>query len=70
MRIRKVVHKPVKLNREGINLVGGIDAAINANIQGGPGSKSSATSKQVTRIVQGGGKSRTYTGDDKKEVQE
>ncbi|MEA2684352.1 MAG: hypothetical protein QOK05_2680 [Chloroflexota bacterium] len=69
MRIRKIVHKPVKLDREGIHLAGGIDAVINANI-GGSGSQSSTTSHQVTRIVQKGRRSRTDTGDQQeKEVE-
>ena len=69
MRIRKIVHKPVKLDREGIHLAGGLDAVINANI-GGSGSHSSTTSHQVTRIVQQGRKSRPDTGEQKdKEVE-
>ena len=78
MRVRKIVHKAVQVNREGIHLAGGIDAAINANI-GGSGSGSSATSRQVRRIdQQGSGRRATggegqtgrhETGDQDKEVE-
>ncbi|GAC1332175.1 MAG: hypothetical protein NVSMB17_11010 [Candidatus Dormibacteria bacterium] len=57
MRIRKVIHKPVKLSQPGVNLVGGLDAVISASIQSGAGN-SSVTSHQVTAVTQQGGRSR------------
>ena len=63
MRVRKIVQKPVNLDRDGIRIVGGLNLVISAN-DGEGGNTTSASSQQDTRIVQGGAKSRTYTGDD------
>ena len=70
MRIRKVIQKPVKLDRDGIHVAGGVDAVINVNINRG-GGKSTSVTGQAARIVQQGGKSRKYTGvDPTKEVEQ
>ena len=63
MRIRKIIQKPVKLDRDGIHLAGDVDAVISVNINRSGGT-SRAVSKRVTRIVQKDGKSRTYTGEE------
>ena len=70
MRVRKIINKPVKLDRDGIHLAGGMNVVLNANIE--TGSHSSATSHQDVPIVQGtegAEKGRTHTGDPHKEVE-
>ena len=70
MRIRKVIRKPVKLDRDGVHLAGDVDAVISVNINRG-GGQSTSVSRQVTRVTQTGGKGRTYTGDtDEKEAEQ
>ena len=67
MRIRKVIHKPLNISRDGVNLAGGIDAVINANIQSG-NSRSSVVSRQVTRVSQGGSRREAFDGQSRKDT--
>jgi hypothetical protein len=69
MRIRKVIQKPVKLDRDGIHFAGDVDAVINVNVNRGRGTTTSVSRRSV-RIVQKGGSSRTYTGEEPKEVEQ
>jgi hypothetical protein len=55
MKIRKIIHKKVRHNKKGVNVVGDIDAVIAANIDEG-GTRSHVSSRQ--RIVQRSGRTR------------
>ena len=71
MRIRKTIDKPIRYQRDGINVVGGINAHVSANVSEG-GSVSGTSVRSRNRIVQRNGRTEidreTTTLEDHEEV--
>lgn len=55
MKVRKNISEPIDIERDGVRVVGGINAVVNANINE-PGT-SVSSSRQKIRIKMRGGKS-------------
>jgi hypothetical protein len=56
MKIRKIVRKTLDEHRDGVDVVGGVHAAISANVNEKRGSSSRVSSRQRLRVVQRGGR--------------
>lgn len=67
MKFRKVIKKPIAVNEDGVQIAGGVNAVIDANV-GEQDSHSKVSSKQSIRVVQRGGEThiedRNETSDD------
>ena len=67
MRVGKFIRKPVRWDRDGVRLVGGLGLTISANF-GENGSQVSASNEQVSPVTQQGDhRSRTHTGAESQE---
>lgn len=53
MRFRKVIDEPIAHSEDGVNVAGGINAVVEANI-GEEASRSATSSKQKIRVEQRG----------------
>jgi hypothetical protein len=54
MKIRKVINRPIHLERKGVNVAGGLTGAISANV--GESGANEVASKSEVRIVQKDGR--------------
>ncbi len=50
MRVRKIIRKRIRHDKDGVQIAGDINAVVAGNVNEGPGAGSTATSRQ--RIVQ------------------
>jgi hypothetical protein len=57
MKVKKVINEPINEQQDGVNVAGGINAVISANV-GESGSSTSVSSRQ--RIVQRDGKTEVF----------
>ena len=55
MKINEVFKKKLRNAKDGVNVVGGIDAVVSANVNE-PGTHTHVSTKQRRRIVQRGGR--------------
>ncbi len=64
MRIRKVINEPIDVERDGVNIAGGVNAVVAANVNE-PGSTTSVSSRQriVQRSKRSSGRKRKETSD-------
>ena len=60
MKIRKVVRKTIDEHDDGVDVVGGVNAAISANVGEKGGTTSRVSSRQRIRIVQRGGRTEVH----------
>ena len=56
MRIRKVARKTIDEHHDGVDVVGGVNATISANVGEKGASSSRVSSRQRIRVVQRGGR--------------
>jgi hypothetical protein len=72
MKLRKVIQKQFRRNRDGISVAGGVDAVVSASVNE-PG-RTETSVRSHTRIVQRNGRTEIYeaepeTGSEGKETQ-
>ena len=58
MNLRKVIHRTLRHSKDGVNVAGGIDAVVNANVNEPGESRTSVRSR--TRIVQRNGRTEVF----------
>ena len=64
MRIRRVVRKTIDEHHDGVDVVGGLNATISADVGEKGGSSSRVSSRQRIRVVQRAGRTEVLQDED------